>query len=34
MALKKNINLDDTMSMLDGISNQVKESKQKVRLKK
>lgn len=31
MALKKNINLDDTMSMLDGISNQVKESKQKQR---
>ena len=31
MALKKNINLDDTMDMLNGISEQVKESKQKQR---
>lgn len=31
MALKKNLNLDNTMEMITGLSEQVKESKQKQR---
>lgn len=31
MALKKNLNLDNTMNMLSGLSEQVKETKQKQR---
>ena len=31
MALKKNLNLDDTMDLITGLSEQVKETKQKQR---